>query len=124
MGKNMNGKGLVGITGGSFSGPRIRGEVLPIGGDWAQLNDNGTTSVDVRATLRTHDGALILMTYGGRGDATGADKRITTQPLFETSDERYMWLNSVVAIGVGRGVTWATAGKANYDIFQVMLPKL
>lgn len=124
LSKNMNGKGLVGITGGSFSGPRVRGEVLPIGGDWAQLSDNGTTKVDVRATLRTHDGANILMFYSGRGDATGMDKRIVSQPLFETSDERYMWMNSVVAIGIGRGVTWATAGKANYDVFRVVLPKL
>ena len=98
--------------------------MLGIGGDWAKLNDDGTTHVDVRATLKTDDGAHILMFYGGRGDATGADKRIVSQPLFETSAERYMWLNSVVAIGVGRGVTWDTAGKANYDVFRVLLPKL
>lgn len=124
LSKNVNGRALCGITGGNFFGPRLRGDVVGIGGDWAQLRDNGTTAIDVRCTLRTHDGAHILVTYGGRGDATGADKRITTQPLFETSDERYLWLNSVVAIGVGRGVTWGTGGKASYDVFRVALPKL
>lgn len=124
LSEHTNGKALCGITGGRFAGPKLRGEVLGIGGDWAKLNDNGTTHVDVRATLRTDDGANILMFYSGRGDATGADKRIVSQPLFETSAARYMWLNSVVAIGVGRGVTWDTAGKANYDVFRVVLPKL
>jgi len=121
---HTNGKALCGITGGSFSGPKLKGDVIGIGGDWAKLNDNGTTHVDVRATLKTHDGAYILMSYGGRGDATGQDQRIVAQPLFETADARYMWLNSVVGIGVGRGVTWATGGKANYDVFRVILPKL
>lgn len=124
LSKNSSGTALCGITGGSFVGPKLKGDVIGIGGDWARLNDNGTTHVDVRCTLLTHDGAHILMTYGGRGDATGADKRIVSQPLFETADSRYMWLNAVVAIGVGRGVTWATAGKANYDIFRIVLPKL
>lgn len=121
--ETMNGRGLVGITGGSFYGPALKGEVLPIGGDWAQICDNGTTKVDVRATLRTHDGANIIMFYGGRG-TTGEDKRIVSQPLFETADSRYMWLNGVVAVGIGRGTTWDTAGKASYDVFRVVLPKL
>lgn len=125
--KGSNGRGLVGITGGSFTGPKLKGTVLPVGGDWATIVDNGTTKVDVRATLQTHDGAYILMFYGGRGDATG-DKRIVSQPLFETIDERYMWMNRVVAIGVGRGTTWGKygdgGGKASYDVFRVVLPKL
>lgn len=118
-----NGTALVGITGGSFKGPVLSGEVLPIGGDWAQIRDNGTTAVNVRATLKTHDGAHIIMTYGGRGSTSG-DKRIVSQPLFECLEPKYAWLNSVVAIGVGRGTTWATGGKASYDVFRVVLPKL
>src|SRR5215211_220412 len=40
------------VKGGRFEGPRFRGEMLPGGGDWI-------SRMDVRATMRTHDGVLI-----------------------------------------------------------------
>ena len=46
-------------TGGVINGPKLRGELLPGGGDWLIVGSDGTGRVDVRATLRTHDGALI-----------------------------------------------------------------
>ena len=57
---------LFGAAGGRFEGPRLRGEVVPGGGDWALFRADGAMSLDVRLTLRTHDGALVHMTYGGR----------------------------------------------------------
>src|ERR1700730_3375936 len=57
---------LFGSAGGAFEGPRLHGEVLPGGGDWALFRPDGAMTLDVRLTLRTHDGALIYMTYGGR----------------------------------------------------------
>jgi hypothetical protein len=69
-------------------------------------------------TLRTHDGALVHMTYGGRWivppqlRAAVADPAqrhqldparyyFRTNPLFETGDQRYAWLNDIVAVGSG-----------------------
>ena len=51
------------LTGGHFEGPRLRGTVLPGGSaDWLLLRADGVLEMDLRATLRTDDGALISMT--------------------------------------------------------------
>ena len=53
------------ITGGTFEGPRLRGKVLPGGGDWTLLRSDGVLELDLRITLETEDGALIYMTSFG-----------------------------------------------------------
>ncbi|MDA3644684.1 DUF3237 domain-containing protein [Saccharopolyspora indica] len=105
-------------AGGSFEGPRLRGEVLPGGGDWALFRPDGTMALDVRLTLRTHDDALVHMTYQGRWTvphelraamADPAERHridpdryyFRTTPLFETGAEQYAWLNDVVSAGSG-----------------------
>lgn len=109
---------LFGSAGGTFTGPDLHGDVLANGGDWALVREDGTIVLDVRLTLRTHDGALIHMTYGGRivtppEHREAMDDRanrhlvdpsnyyIRTNPLFETGSERYSWLNDIVAVGYG-----------------------
>src|ERR1700730_9600262 len=42
--------------GGSFEGPRLRGEVLPDGGDWLLTRPDGVLQQDARITLKTDDG--------------------------------------------------------------------
>src|SRR5262249_60401823 len=50
------------LSGGSFDGPRLRGTVLPGGSaDWLLLRADGVLELDLRATLRTDDGALVSM---------------------------------------------------------------
>ncbi len=49
---------IVTIRGGSISGPRLQGEVLPGGSDWV-LRRDGSLLLDVRSTAKTHDGNLI-----------------------------------------------------------------
>ncbi len=53
------------VRSGTFQGPRMRGELLPGGGDWFLLPPDNVGELDVRATLKTHDGALIYATYRG-----------------------------------------------------------
>ena len=53
------------IAGGSFEGPRLRGKVLPGGGDWTLLRSDGVLELDLRITLETDDGALIYMSSFG-----------------------------------------------------------
>ncbi|WP_279582295.1 DUF3237 domain-containing protein [Fodinicola feengrottensis] len=108
----------MGAAGGTFEGPKLKGEVLPGGGDWALFRPDGTMTLDVRLTLRTHDQALVHMTYGGRwvvpaalrNDLTDPVKRyqidpsayyFRTNPLFETGAPEYAWLNDVVSVGSG-----------------------
>src|SRR2546428_10097702 len=61
------------ISGGRFEGPRLRGRVVPGGGDWTLLRTDGVLELDLRLTLETDDGALIRMTSFGlkHGQAAG-----------------------------------------------------
>lgn len=124
---------LFGAAKGSFEGPRLRGEVVKGGGDWALFRADGTMALDVRLSLRTDDGELIYMTYGGRW-VTPPDLRaemadparrtqvdpakyyFRTNPLFETGSQTYAWLNDIVCVGKGYLVEGAVA----YKLFEVL----
>jgi hypothetical protein len=87
--------------------------------DWIVVN-GGVATVDVRGVLRTHDDALIYATYGGRIDMSNGPGTapIYVAPTFETSDERYTWLNRVQAVGVGT----LDGEHLHYDWFEVAVP--
>lgn len=106
------------FDGGRFAGPRLRGSVLPGGGDWASCRSADWVDIDVRSLLKTDDGALIYLQYQGlwraapgligRVVAKGGEKifrpadhylRVTAR--FETDSRRYAWLNGVIAVGIG-----------------------
>src|ERR1700730_14090074 len=53
------------VPSGTFDGPRLRGKVLPGGGDWTLLRSDGVLELDLRMTLETDDGALIYVTSFG-----------------------------------------------------------
>ena len=121
---------IVRIAGGSFEGPRLRGAVLPEGGDWLLLRADGVLQLDVRATLQTDDGHLIYMTYRGarhgppevidrlnRGEAVDPDSYyFRTAPFFETaSGSPYAWLNGIVSVGTGV----RHPERAVYDVYEV-----
>src|SRR5690348_4090548 len=103
------------ITGGQFEGPRLRGKVLPGGGDWTLLRADGVLELDLRLTLETDDGALIHMTSFGyrhgppevlaalrRGESVDpASYYFRTTPRFETGDPRYAFLNRILAVSAG-----------------------
>jgi len=103
------------VVGGTFDGERLRGEILPEGGDWAFMRPDDVLELDVRLTLKTHDGALIHCTYRGvrhgppevvaaltRGeDVDPAAYYFRIVPRFETSAPAYQFLNRIVAVGVG-----------------------
>lgn len=123
---------LFGSAGGTFEGPLVHGYVLPGGGDWALFRPDGVMTLDVRLTLRTHDDALIHMTYGGRW-TTPAELRpqmadvatrheidpalyyFRTNPLFETGAKQYAWLNDVVCVGQG----YLVGGGIAYQVSRV-----
>jgi hypothetical protein len=106
------------VTGGTFEGPKLKGEVLPGGGDWALVRPDGAVQLDVRATLRTEDGELIYTTYRGiiRGAPDSPDFYFRTAPMYETASEKYGWLNQIVAVGVGK----LTSKGVSYSVYQVL----
>jgi Protein of unknown function (DUF3237) len=48
------------VTSGEVTGPKIRGILRPVGGDWFTIRTDGIGLLDVRATIETHDNALIV----------------------------------------------------------------
>ena len=91
------------ITGGSFEGDRLRGQVLAGGDDWTVNRPDGVMELDLRVTLRTDDGALIHMTFEGiRDDAAPNGPYFRTLPRFETAEPKYSFLNRLLAVGTGQ----------------------
>jgi hypothetical protein len=106
---------IVEVTGGRFEGPRMKASVQGPAGDWITNRADGTYKLDVRITLRTDDGALILVTYNGVGQTTAAGASLRMAPLFETGDSRYAWLTRLQAVGVGERVGTAV----RYEIYAL-----
>ncbi|MBX3707522.1 MAG: DUF3237 domain-containing protein [Pseudomonadales bacterium] len=125
------------IAGGRFEGPGLSGRVRASGADWSEggrAADGGiATALDVRSLWETDDGALIYVTYQGRlvvpaavadtfrdpariDGMDPADYYFRICPLFETSAERYAWLNEIVAVGSGR----RTRAGVVYRIFRLL----
>ena len=106
------------VTSGTVEGERLNGTVKGnAAADWMLTDANGVATVDVRITLETDDGALIFVTYGGRAEWSEGpgSKPIYVAPRFETSDDRYAWLNSIQAVGKGQ----LGRGTVTYEIAEV-----
>lgn len=124
-------RGVYPVDGGRFEGPRLRGEVLPGGADWVTRRADGATAIDVRLMLATDDGAAIAMTYTGllwmsstagrqfrSGEPTDyRETYIRTTPRFETGDERYAWLNRVIAVANGGA---PGTSDPTYQVFAIL----
>ena len=90
----------------TVEGERLNGTMKgSAGADWMVMDANGVATLDVRVLIETNDGALIFMQYGGRADFSKGPGTapVYTAPVFETSDERYLWLNSIQTVGKGIG---------------------
>jgi hypothetical protein len=94
---------IVDVKSFSVEGDRLRATMKgTASADWLTIGPDGTGTVDVRATMETHDGALIFMYYQGRRDfSEGMDAPIYSTPKFEAGDERYGWLNKIQAVAKG-----------------------
>jgi hypothetical protein len=116
-------------AGGQVTGPRVRGSVRAVGGDWFTVRPDGIASLSVRTTFETHDGALIDVRYGGVADL-GDDGharflrgelpevvRLRTRPRFLTAHPDYRWLNRLFCVGIGEYDT--AASEARYDVYAI-----
>jgi len=83
--------------------------------DWLTISNNGKLgSLDVRFTLATEDGAFIYVEYSGRADMESG--LIATAPTFQTSHEKYLWMNNIQAVAAGQ---IDEQGKLIYNLYQV-----
>jgi hypothetical protein len=109
------GRRVVPITGGEFSGPDIRGTVVPGGADWQILRGDGVSELEARYTLRTDDGALIMvrnlaLRHGPPEVIAALAAGRPVEPgsyyfrgatFFETSAQRYAWLAKSIVVCTG-----------------------
>jgi len=123
-------RSVVPVIGGDFEGPRLRGKVLPGGGDWLLQRSDGVLELDLRITLETDDHASIYMTFQGvrhgspdviaalgRGEVVDpARYYFRTVPRFETSAEEYAFLNRIIAVAAGE----ATPNGAVHKIDEIL----
>jgi hypothetical protein len=106
---------IVPITGGEFSGPKIRGKVLPGGADWQILRSDGVSELEARYTLQTDDGALInvrnlALRHGppevmaalaaGRAVEPGS-YYFRGATFFETGAAHYGWITKCIVVCTG-----------------------
>ena len=73
---------IVDVVGGSFEGPRLRGRILPSGGDWVTRIAN-RSRMEVRLLLETHDGTTILLQYRGKAHQAAGNVRIEVVGSFD-----------------------------------------
>lgn len=109
------GRRIVPITGGEFSGPQLRGQVLPGGADWQVLRSDGTAELEARYTLRTDDGVLVYVRnhairHGPPDVIAALAAGRPVEParyyfrgatFFETGAARYAWLTKHIVVCTG-----------------------
>ena len=104
-----------------FEGERLKGSMKgAAGADWLVVSADGAVgTLDVRVTIETDDGALVYAHYYGRTDTSAGPgaSPIYTAPLFETGDERYAWLNRILA--VAKGEISADLSTLVYEMYEL-----
>ncbi len=88
------------VRSGTVAGERIRGELLPGGGDWLVFGSDGIGRRDVRATLRLDD-----------------ERHARSQLRFEADPAGpFAWLNAVTTMAVNE----LAPGHVSYRVFRVL----
>ena len=108
----------VAIESGEFSGPGLKGTVIPGGGEWPHVRADNVFCFDARYHLREDDGTLIFLQNRGYrhaspevmerlwalrpGDVVDpSEYYFRCTPTFETAPGKHDWLSRHVFIGVG-----------------------
>lgn len=107
---------VIPVVDGALEGERVHGRLKPpAAADWFTIGPEGTATLDVRFTFETPDGALVFVAYTGRRDAADRDAPTYAYVRFETGDDRYVWLNRLLAVAKGR----LDGQVATYEVYEV-----
>ena len=120
---------IIGITGGTVSGRKLTGRVLPGGADWQLIRADGAADIQARYTIESEAGARILVSSEGlrhgppeviaalaRGDSVDpALSYFRTVMRFETADPAVAWLNRILAVARGQ----REARAVRLDVYEV-----
>ena len=94
-------RNIVPITGGTFTGPRLHGKILPGGWDWQLASKSGCFFLQANYMIQTDDGAVINVDNRGRScpKDPAHPGPIYTTPVFEAPLGPYQWLNGGAYVG-------------------------
>ena len=106
---------VVPILGGTISGPRLSGRILPAGADFQLIRPDGYTTLDARYAAELDDGAMLyIVNLGVRFGPPEIMARITrgepvdpsavyfrTTPRFECASPAHHWLTCPLFLGTG-----------------------
>lgn len=107
---------MIPIIGGTVTGPKLSGIVLPGGADWQRIRtSDGLTELEARYVIRTDDGDNISVC--NRGLRTGPPEVLQrlaagepvdpalyyfrTAPQFQTGSPRHAWLTRTLFLATG-----------------------
>jgi Protein of unknown function (DUF3237) len=91
---------IIPITGGTFSGPGIKGTILSGGWDWQLVRADGCRQIKADYMLLTDDGVVInVINTGALCGGSGGKRVFRTQPVFEAPLGKYQWLSQSAFIG-------------------------
>lgn len=124
MGPSVDGeRRSIPITGGSFAGEGIKGEVLAGGADYQVTRIDGTTFLTAVYMIKTDDGALInvinegyIVPPGTRGNDA---QYFRTSPKFTAPTGKYGWLNNTIFVSAIR-FDQAKPGVVIIDVYKVL----
>lgn len=104
------------ITGGTFHGPRIKGVVLPGGADWQLERPDGVLEINALYSIKTDDGAVIIV--HNPGIVVGGGSYFRTTPQFEAPKGPHDWLNQSIFVGSVAGAP--QPGAVVVRVFRVL----
>ena len=93
---------VIPITGGTFSGPKIKGEVLPGGEDWQLVRPDGDTELYARYLLKTDDGHVIQVINNALIHTDAKTKAFYCKSVLDLEapqNSPYDYLNHAIFIG-------------------------
>lgn len=130
-----SGKGILGerlhiaITGGTVSGPRLNGAILPGGSDWPVIAPDGNSRIEAHYTILTDDNEPIYVhNVGMRVSSAEALARLRAgepvaegevymraAPRFDAPDGKYQWLREALFVST----LAPSKGAVALDVYRV-----
>jgi hypothetical protein len=121
---------VVNLLGGTVSGRKLSGRILPGGTDWQIMAADGALDVHARYTVESDAGALVQVDSRGmrhgapevlarlaRGeDVDPALYYFRTVMRFETAHRSALWLNRILAIAKGA----REKNAVKLDVYEVL----
>lgn len=106
---------IIPIIGGSFEGPKMKGEILDGGADWQIVRKDGVAELEAHYQIKTDDGVIIYIKNTGlrvatpevaarigRGEAVSpSEYYFRAIPKFEAPQGKYEWMNNAIFICKG-----------------------